>query len=157
MNRALGHLRRAAGIIAMLWLAVFHVGFLWRRIADESLTEPRVLARWLGTALVLAVFVAVRRARSLRSSHVILVLWLLVALFHATVPAGDRILDARGDLSFILQAGLTALPAGLLLITLLVASIERDRHGVFLRGAHQSFAWSVPAGLNDATRAPPAR
>jgi hypothetical protein len=157
MNSALTHLRRAASITATLWLSAVHAGFLWRRVADESLTEPRVLARWLGAGLVLAVFIVVRRTRSRRSSPVILVLWLLVALLHAIVPAGDQILDARGELSLILQTGLAALPAGLVLAALLIALTERDRRTAFLPGARQSFAWSLPAGLPDTTRAPPTR
>jgi len=157
MNGAVTHLRRAAKVTATLWLSAVHAGFLWRRVADESLTEPLVLARWLGAALVLAVFIMVRRTRSRRASPAILVLWLLVALLHAAVPAGDQILDARGDLSLILQTGLAALPAGLILAALLVALTDRDRRIAFLLGARPSFAWSLPAGLPDATRAPPTR
>jgi len=155
MNSAVTQLRRAASITATLWLAAVHAGFLWRRVADQSLTEPGVLARWFGAALVLAVFIVVRRTRSRRSSHAILVFWLLIALLHATVPVGDGILDAREDLSLILQTGFAALPAGLLLVALLAALTECDRRSVLLLGARQSFAWSPPTGLPDATRAPP--
>ena len=94
MKSALSYLRRVAGVIAMLWLAGFHAGFLWRRLADDSINEPRVLARWLASALLLCGLVLVRRALSPRW-HVLLVFWLLVALMHAAVPAGDHLLDTR--------------------------------------------------------------
>ncbi|MGZ7078227.1 MAG: hypothetical protein ACXVJT_02335 [Thermoanaerobaculia bacterium] len=144
-------------ITAALLLSAVHAVFLWHRVVDDSLTEPRVLARWLAAALVLALFLVVRRSCSRRAMPALLVLWLLVALLHAAVPAGDWILNARGDLSLILQTGLAAVPAGLLLAALLVASTARDRRTGLVAPAYPSFACSLPAGSPDASRAPPTR
>ena len=155
MNRALSQLKRVASVFETLWLAIAHAGFLWRRIADYSLTEPLVLARWFGALLLVAVFVAMRRAGSRRSSRALLVFWLLVAVLHATAPASEPVLDAGGNLALILQTGLVVLPAGLVLAALLVSLNRPDRRSTpFV--AHPSFAWSAFDALPDAARAPPA-
>ncbi|MGZ5475141.1 MAG: hypothetical protein ACXW29_01520 [Thermoanaerobaculia bacterium] len=156
MNSALSHLRRVVGVIAMLSLAGFHAGFLWQRLADDSIAEPRVLARWLASALLLCGLVLVRRTFSPRW-HVLLVFWLLVALLHAGVPAGDDLLDARDShLALIAQTGLAALSGGLLLAALLVTPGGRERRVLFLLPARESLFWNALTVSADGTRAPPA-
>lgn len=157
MKSALSYLRRVAGVIAMLWLAGFHAGFLWRRLADDSINEPRVLARWLTSALLLCGLVLMRRALSSRS-HVFLVFWLLVALMHAAVLAGDHLLDTRDShLALIAQTGLAAISGGLLLAALLVVPRGRERPVLFLLPARESLFWNALTVSAEGTRAPPAR
>jgi hypothetical protein len=156
MKSALSHLKWVAGVIAMLGLAGFHAGFLWRRLADDSITEPRVLVRWFASALLLCGLVLVRRVLSPRS-HFLLVFWLLVALLHATIPAGEQLLDTRDNqLALIAQSGLVAFAGGLLLAALVVTLGGRERRVLFLLPGRESlscFALTVSA---DGTRAPPA-
>jgi hypothetical protein len=156
MKSALSHLRRIAGVIAMLGLAGFHAAFLWRRVADDSITEPRVLARWLASALLLCGLVLVGRAFS-RRAHVFLVFWLLVVLLHATVPAGERLLDTRdSQLAFIAQSGLAALTGGLLLAALVVTLNGRGRRVLFLLPAREPLVCNALTVSADGTRGPPA-
>ncbi len=68
----------------------FHLRILWTRLADGSVLDPVVAARWVTSVAIALVFIRLhRRGVSLVRGRAALVLWLLVALLHgvALVPA----------------------------------------------------------------------
>lgn len=70
------------------FLVYFHALLLWQRVADQTLFEPLVGLRWLGSlALVLAWFTLQRRGIPLLWGRRAAVLWLLVLLLHVSLPA----------------------------------------------------------------------
>lgn len=82
---------RAARFFSAAWriaLVVFHAVLLTGRIADASILEPAVLARWGGaiallvTASLFQRFAPVR----LRGRRAVLAFWLLAALLHLFGP-----------------------------------------------------------------------
>jgi hypothetical protein len=92
-------LLRLGSLTAALFAAgllIFHAALLWRRLLDDSITEPAVVARWIASALLLAVLLTARRYRV---RHLFLVFLLLAALLHLGVP---------GDYTRLVQVGLTA-------------------------------------------------
>src|SRR6185503_2932759 len=74
-------------------LVALHVGFLWQRVADQSIAQPGVMARWALAAAIAFGALALRRiASSSRSTW--LVFWAIVALLHVMAPVGaDSIAD----------------------------------------------------------------
>jgi hypothetical protein len=105
-RRALTWTLRAAGA----GLAFAHVDLLVRRIADASILEPLVAARWLGTAALAAAAVEIhRRGFALWRGRSGWAFALVVLLLHAggAVPAPT----SASDSLFILPAGLLAAAA----------------------------------------------
>jgi hypothetical protein len=102
-------------------LVAFHGGLLWQRLADGSLLEPAVAARWGATALLLTWIAIARRAgTSLFRGERARTFWVLVLLLHA-VPAmagGDAssALESRGLLLVLPAALAGGLVAGLPLL-----------------------------------------
>ena len=124
MNAVFKRLRRPGAAIAMLSLAALHAAFLWQRVADDSIREPRVMGRWLASALLLACLFLVRRyvARPLRF---LLAFWLLAAILHAAVPANEHFLDVRES-----QLAAIAVVGGLLVAA--ASSPNHDRRLEFI-------------------------
>lgn len=133
--------------LASLWLIGFHVAIFWNRLADATIAQPEVLARWIGAALLIGAVLAFRRYGKLRGRHATVVFWLLVAILHVNVPAEEQIVT-------LVQAGIVALPAAFLAFALLALTFSVSRtSGLFV----------VPFFLTpnnerrtqNATRAPP--
>jgi hypothetical protein len=92
-------LRWIAFTAPVVLLAAFHGALLLHRFTDASIARPMVLARWAFAIVLLAAAFIARRFFSGR--HVVIVFWLLVALLHLVVPAGDRAFDAREELALL--------------------------------------------------------
>lgn len=70
-------------------LALFHGQLLWQRIESFTLLEPLVALRWSAAVLAFAGFIHLQRSgASLVRDRKALVLWLLVLMLHAGLPAG---------------------------------------------------------------------
>ncbi len=108
----------AAGLL----LAVPHLVLLGQRVADESLYQPLVLARWAVGLALIAGFVALQRVRgSIFAGRGAVALWTLVLLLHlvAGVPAADAV-----EVDFLLPIGLVTVAwvaAVLCIVTALLA------------------------------------
>lgn len=111
---------RALSLLAALTafgLAVFHFMLLWRRVVDASISDPAVIARWIVAAILTAGLFAARKQS--RRGHV--VLWVLVALLHASIPAEERTVPI--PMAVVAQIGFTAISCALL--TVIIASLVR--------------------------------
>lgn len=99
--------------LAGVCLIALHVVLFWRRVADASIYQPEVLARWIGSGLLIGIAWAARRyaARHLQHRPLTWVFWLLVLLLHAGIPAEERLLDS-GSLAVLIAA----IPATLLIL-----------------------------------------
>jgi hypothetical protein len=83
-------------------LAAFHGALLLRRVGDASITRPMVLGRWaFAIALLAVVFIA---RRFFASSRVVITFWLLVAVLHLAIPAGDRVFNGRENVALLVAA-----------------------------------------------------
>jgi hypothetical protein len=80
-------------------LAAFHGALLLRHFADASIARPMVLGRWVFAIILMAAAFFARRFFSGR--RVVITFWLLVAILHLVVPAGDRVFDAREDIALL--------------------------------------------------------
>lgn len=99
-------LRWIASTAPVVLLAAFHGALLLRRFDDASITRPMVLGRWaFAIALVAAVFIA---RRFFAGRRVVITFWLLVAVLHLAIPAGDRVFNTHEDVA-LLAAVLPAL------------------------------------------------
>ena len=90
--------------VAGLLLAVPHLVLLGQRVADDSLFQPLVLARWALGLTLIAGLVALKWARgSVFAGRPALVLWSLVLLLHlvAGVPVADAV-----EIELLLPTGL---------------------------------------------------
>lgn len=117
------NLSRAISIgiaIVAFGLAAFHLSLLWHRLADASITQPGVIVRWIAGALVVGAMFATRG----ESRHRLVILWLLVALLHAGLPA-ERHASGTMPVAVVVQIGLTA-ACGVLLTTF-AERVARDR------------------------------
>lgn len=115
--------------LAGLWLGAFHAALLWRRIADATILQPAVLARWLASALLIAAAVVTHRVASRRwhRRHAALAFGLLVLLLHVGIPAEEKLLGGMDSVAVLIQTGFAAVPAALLTFALYrnTTSIER--------------------------------
>lgn len=125
-------------------LAAMHGQLLWRRVADGSLTELGVGARWLASAaLIGGLIVVYRRHGRLFRSREAAVLWTLVALLHAVsgVPGAAMIAEPTPWL-LVPIVFLAARAVAIALRTLASPAASRalrwSRHqgGIPLRAAH---------------------
>jgi hypothetical protein len=82
-----------------VFLAAFHGALLLRHVGDASITRPMVLGRWMFAVALLAGSLIARRFLSGR--RVAIAFWLLVAVLHLAVPAGDRGVD---DIALLVAA-----------------------------------------------------
>jgi hypothetical protein len=97
--RRFQRLRWIALSAPIVLLAAFHGALLLRRVGDASIARPMVLGRWaFAIALLAAAFFA---RRFLSGRRAIITFWLLVAVLHLAIPAGDRIFDAREDIALL--------------------------------------------------------
>lgn len=136
-------------LLATAALVALHAGILWQRVADQSIAQPAVMARWaLAAAIALGALVLRRVASSSRSTW--LVFWAIVILLHVMAPAGA---DAA-DLAVLTEAGLIAAP----LLVMFVIAVAATNIGITAFGAEPAKACSF-AGLTSQTRdrAPPHR
>lgn len=102
-----------AGLVALA-VAALHAVILWRQLGSGELFEPAVAARWLASLALVAVAWHFRRhGRSLLRGRGALVLWLLVALLHATlaVPAEVALWSFEPLLGLAFAVTLAALAA----------------------------------------------
>ncbi len=107
----------------IIFLAAFHAAVLLRRIGDASITRPLVLGRWAFAAALLILGFAARRVLARRGGRrVAIVFWLLVAVLHLVIPAGEGYFDARDQVALLVEAGLVVVPASIVLAILLNAS-----------------------------------
>lgn len=112
--RARQNLSRAISIVVAIVtfsLVAFHISLLWHRLLDASIAQPGVIARWIAGALLVAGMFAARR----QAKHRLMVLWLLVALLHAGLPA-DRQPAGTMPIAVVVQIGLTAVCSVLLTV-----------------------------------------
>jgi hypothetical protein len=130
-------------------LAVFHGALLLRRVGDASITRPMVLGRWAFAIALLAAIVIARRFFAGR--RVVITLWLLVALLHVAVPAGERVFNARENVALLAAV----LPALIVASVVAVKSASATRPASMLR--YDVSAGFVPLRLDpyQAGRAPP--
>lgn len=130
-------------------LVALHAGILWQRLADQSIAQPAVMAKWVVAVLIaLAALVLRRVASSSRSTW--LVFWAIVVLLHVVAPgAADT-----ADLAVLTEAGLAAAP----LLVMFVAAVAVTSIGITAFCAVQASAFSL-AGLTSHARgrAPPQR
>lgn len=103
-RRILLRLGSLIAALSALGLLIFHAVLLWRRLHDASILQPAVLARWIASALLLAVLLSVRK----RTRHVLLLSLMLAALLHVGIP--------------VVQIGLTT-ACGVLLSIAVTASV----------------------------------
>jgi len=107
--RRFQRLRWIAFGVPAVFLTAFHGALLAHRVADASIARPMVLGRWAFAVVMLAAAFMARRFFSGR--RVFITFWLLVAVLHLTVPAADRVFDARENMA-LLVAVLPALIVG---------------------------------------------
>ena len=150
MNRVARQVRRAGGVIAMLSLAALHAAFLSQRLADDSIREPRVMARWLAAALLLACLFLVRRY-AVRPLRFLLAFWLLAAILHAAIPADEHLLDIRDR-----QLAVIALASGLLVAAAFFPSRERSLRFISRTAPREHLSHQPLVVCAVAARAPPA-
>jgi hypothetical protein len=107
-----------AGPALLALVVLYHAFLLWQRVADLTLLEPAVAARWLATLIFLLVLFRLhRRGVPLIWGRKALVFWLLVLLLHLSFygPLGEG-MEASLDIQ---RAGLIlALPATVIGVTL---------------------------------------
>ena len=111
--RYLAIMSRRIGSVALVVAAVFvtalHAGLLWQRVADLSITEPQVMARWGGAALAAsAALLLLRRRVSWRAW---LVFALAIVLLHSVAAPRNVRVDVLAEAIFSL-APLILLLAG---------------------------------------------
>jgi hypothetical protein len=123
--RAVRRVGTVAAVLAGGWLVLFHAALLYRRVADSSIAEPGVLARWTTSAILVAAAVAFRRqaAQAGRSGPAGVAFWLIVLLLHLSIPADQTLLDYDRHFAAILEAGLALVPALLPVVTLAIGSM----------------------------------
>lgn len=130
-------------------LVVLHAGLLWQRLADQSIAQPAVMAKWAAAALIALLALVLRRlASSSRSTW--LVFWAIVVLLHVMAPgAADT-----ADLAVLTEAGLAAAP----ILMMFVAAVAVTSISITAFCAVQASAFSL-AGLTSHARgrAPPQR
>jgi hypothetical protein len=131
-------------------LVVLHAGLLWQRLADHSIAQPAVMAKWaLAAVIALGALVLRRVASSSRSTW--LVFWAIVVLLHVVAPgAADT-----ADLAVLTEAGLAAAAP---LLVMFVAAVAVTSISITAFCAVQASAFSL-AGLTSHARgrAPPQR
>ncbi len=144
-------------------LVLFHLRLLWTRLADGSVFDPVVAARWLmGLALAGLLVGLKRRNVSVLRGRPALVAWLLVMLLHAValVPGVEASPEAErtAELLLVLPAGLAA--AAVIAAGAVVSTAARWASGLVRSGQ----AVMQPAGSGSAVllgalapRAPPVR
>lgn len=93
MKRTLKHLILRALVAA---LVVFHVFLLFQRLADSTILEPAVLAKWLGAIALGGAALFVRRlAPQATGRRGLIVFWLLVFFLHVPAEQMDAELIAQ--------------------------------------------------------------
>lgn len=92
-------------------LVALHAVMLLRRVGDASITRPAVLGQWAFAAVLLTAALFVRRALSRNGGRrAAIIFWLFVAVLHLA-PAGERYFNLRQDAALIVEVGLVAVPA----------------------------------------------
>lgn len=132
------HLRTTAYAV----LVGFHLVLLVQRIADATILEPLVLARYAGAlALLAAARIGMRMAAPhLRGRRVQTVFWLIVLLLHAVAPVSDDPHLAQREAVEILGLALLA-PAGVA-IAHVAARLVREPEVI-----GRPVSWRSPAPL----------
>jgi hypothetical protein len=137
---------RASWRIALI---AFHAVLLAARLADASILEPAVFARWAGTlALLLSAFLFQRFAPArLRGRRAVIIFWLLAALLHLFGPLQH--VTHELDLELTLQAAASLLAFALLFAVAAGRGSETARAFVVrtpLLRLEQLVSLSVPRG-----------
>ena len=131
-------------------LVALHAGFLWQRLADHSIAQPGVIARWAVAAAIALGALVLRRIAS-PSRSVWLVFWAIVVLLHVIAPIGSA---ETAQLAVLTEGVLAAAP--LLVIFVAAAAVTAVATMPFhdVRTSAFSFA-ELTAHIRD--RAPPRR
>lgn len=104
-------LRTIAFSAPIVLIVALHAVILLRRVGDASITRPVVLAQWTFAAVLLAAALFVRRALSRNGGRrAAIIFWLFVAILHLA-PAGERYFNIREDAALLVEVGLVAVPA----------------------------------------------
>lgn len=110
-------LRTIALAAPVVLLVALHAFMLLRRVGDASITRPVVLGQWAFAAVLLTAALFVRRALSRNGGRrAAIIFWLFVAILHLA-PAGERYFDLRQDAALLVEVGLVAVPAIVILAT----------------------------------------
>lgn len=139
-------------------LVLFHAVLLWQRIADSTLLDPVVLAKYLGAVALLGGAVAFRRyaPQHLRGRRALLGFWLVVLLLHAIAPAASSARNLDSELAAVVQLGVVV---PMLLATAHLAAVS-IAHSLRVSGASPATAFVSAAAVPVAhrpSRAPPRR
>ena len=152
MRRGLRMLLRFS---ALFVLVAFHAAMLRERMADASILEPVVLAKYAFALVLLTLAGSFRRIipADFHGRRLALVFWLVVLLMHLVAPFGAADRAIHEEVIAIAEAGLT-LPLTLFVFVALVTTTPRLRafsRAVVTRAATtlDGVASSVPS------RAPP--
>jgi hypothetical protein len=150
--RGLRALLRFSAVVA---LVAFHAVLLRERMADASILEPVILAKYAFALVLLALATSYRRfvPASFHGRRLTLVFWLVVLLMHLVVPfgAGDR--GVNEEIIAIAEAGLT-LPLTLVVFVALVSGEPRLR--AFVRAMATRTACTLDGVVSGVpSRAPP--
>ena len=123
-------LLRSLLVVVLTAVAGLHLQILAARLADGSVLEPMVVARWLASVAVALVFLRYRRSGlSLLRGRPALVFWVVVALLHA-VPSAPAAQAVPGEV-FLLATplGLTLAAACGAGVALTTGSRSASAHG----------------------------
>lgn len=160
--RALWRLVSATLIVAGLSLVAFHAWLFWDQWQIGRLSDPLLLAKWAGSAvLVAALAVCHRRKVSLLHGRKALVLWTLAAVLHvgADHPGISVAPETASAVLFVLpSAAVTALlAAGLVLASRRSRASVRPAARTTVRPAPLPFRPSPLLASPRGLRAPPLR
>ena len=163
--------RRVLAVIAgpalVALVVLYHAILLWQRVADLTLLEPAIAARWLATLLLLlGLFRLHHRGVPLIWGRKALVFWLLVLLLHVSFygPVAEGV-EANFDIQGV--GLMLALPATVVIVVLAAVCLAllAGFLGVLAVQSPPAFSLldapsgpSLPAGwtLQLASRPPPA-
>ena len=107
----LKRLRTIALAAPVVLIVALHAVILLRRVGDASITRPVVFGQWAFAAVLLAAALFVRRALSRNGGRrAAIIFWLFVAILHLA-PAGERYFNLREDAALLVEVGLVAVPA----------------------------------------------
>lgn len=136
-------------LLLTVFLVASHVGLLWQRIENWSITEPEVMARWAVSALLgIAALYLRRMATTTRRTW--LIFWLIIAVLHVVAPSPSTTPTAATLANTILAVA----PLFLLLIVVAAAVGHTARSSRFAHFA-PFIGFAATASIRD--RAPPIR
>lgn len=151
---------RWSAIAAGLALVIFHIVLFRDRLVGGELLDPVVAVRWLAAAaLVSALLVLRRMGIPLASGRKAFIIWLLVALLHASSggvsPTTEPPIRVDAGLIFVLPSTLTVVGLGLLCVIAAKRQLTPSMAAVALADPGKSCRLSAGWRRGGTTRAPP--